>query len=224
MERQYKGFLINLEGPEGSGKTTHIRPLVDHLRGLGCTIYPTREPGGTSIGEQIRSIIHSYNNSEMHPRTETLLYQSARAQIVEQVLIPKLTNGEIILLDRFYDSTLAYQGYGHQQDIGEIKQLINYATGGLTPDMTVLMDVDVEIGLSRKKDAGEMNRMDSLPIEFYQRVRQGYLELSKADPKRWLIVDANKSREEVYRELERVIDNRLIINGLIEGNRFRIER
>jgi len=224
MQRPYKGYLINLEGGEGCGKTTQIPLLVEHLRGLGCTVFPTREPGGTSIGEQIREVIHSLKNTEIHPRTETLLYQASRAQMVEEVIRPRLATGEIVLLDRFFDSTRAYQGYGHQQDIGQIQGLIDYATGGLIPDLTVLMDIDVEIGLSRRRGGKEWNRMDSLSVDFYQRVREGYLGMAKADPNRWVIVDASQSIEKVYRDLERVVDDKLLFNGLIEGNRFRVER
>ncbi|MEJ5224060.1 MAG: dTMP kinase, partial [Anaerolineales bacterium] len=140
-------MFITLEGPEGSGKTSHIPPLVAMLRERGYRVFPTREPGGTSIGEQIRAVIHDLKNAEMHPRTETLLYQAARAQIVEEVIRPRLAAGEIVLSDRYADSTLAYQGYGHQQDIEQVRALIRYATGGLIPHLTILLDLDVEVGL-----------------------------------------------------------------------------
>src|SRR5512143_1905879 len=128
-------MFITLEGPEGSGKTSHLPALVQHLTEKGYAVFPTREPGGTSIGEQIRHIIHDLKNAEMHPRTETLLYQAARAQIVEQLLRPKLTEGWIVLCDRYADSTMAYQGYGHQQNLDEVRTLVHYATGGLVPDL-----------------------------------------------------------------------------------------
>ena len=146
-------MFITLEGPEGSGKTSHIPYLVEYLREKGYTVFPTREPGGTSIGEQIREVIHDLKNAEMHPRTETLLYQAARAQIVEEVIRPRLKAGEIVLSDRYADSTIAYQGYGHQQDIEQVRALINYATGGLVPDLTILLDLDVEVGLKRKQES-----------------------------------------------------------------------
>ena len=136
-------MFITLEGPEGSGKTSHIPHLVEYLRSQGRVVFPTREPGGTSIGEQIREVIHDLKNVEMHPRTETLLYQAARAQIVEQVIKPRLAAGEIVLSDRYYDSTIAYQGYGHQQNLEQVRQLVAYATGGLTPHLTILLDLDV---------------------------------------------------------------------------------
>ena len=151
-------MFITLEGPEGSGKTSHIPHLVEYLRGKGHVVFPTREPGGTSISEQIREVIHDLKNVEMHPRTETLLYQAARAQIVEQVIKPRLQAGEIVISDRYYDSTIAYQGYGHQQDLEQVRALVKYATGGLTPDLTVLLDVDVE-GAITKKEKGQ--RMES---------------------------------------------------------------
>ncbi|KAA0261673.1 MAG: dTMP kinase [Chloroflexi bacterium] len=203
-------MFITLEGPEGSGKTSHIPHLVEFLREKGCTVFPTREPGGTSISEQIRDILHDMKNAEMHPRTETLLYQAARAQIVEQVIKPRLTDGEIVISDRYYDSTIAYQGYGHQQNLDDIRALVKYATGGLTPDLTILLDLDVEVGLKRKtQNAAEWNRLDAYTVEFHRRVRAGYLEMVKAEPKRWVIVDAGQAWESVQAELRKVIIRRL---------------
>jgi dTMP kinase len=202
-------MFITLEGPEGSGKTSHIPYLVEYLREKGFTIFPTREPGGTSIGEQIRDVLHSLKNTEMHPRTETLLYQAARAQFVEQVVRPRLTVGEIVLSDRYADSTLAYQGYGHQQDMEQVRALVRYATGGLVPDLTILLDVDVEVGLKRKKKADEWNRMDAYTVEFHQRVRNGYLEMVKQEPSRWVVVDASQGWNEVQQDLRKVFLERL---------------
>lgn len=202
-------MFITLEGPEGSGKTSHIPYLVEYLREKGYTVFPTREPGGTSIGEQIREVIHDLKNVEMHPRTETLLYQAARAQIVEQVIKPRLDDGEIVISDRYYDSTIAYQGYGHQQDLEQIRALVKYATGGLVPDLTVLLDVDVEEGLRRKKKDNEWNRLDAYTVEFHRRVHAGYLEMVKAEPDRWIVVDANRKWDEVQEELRKAIVSRL---------------
>jgi dTMP kinase len=202
-------MFITLEGPEGSGKTSHIPYLVEFLREKGYAVFPTREPGGTSIGEQIREVLHSLKNTEMHPRTETLLYQAARAQFVEQVVRPRLALGEIILSDRYADSTLAYQGYGHQQDLEQVRVLIRYATGGLVPDLTVLLDVDVEIGLKRKKKADEWNRLDAYTVEFHQRVRAGYLEMARQEPARWVVVDASQGWDEVQENLRKVFLERV---------------
>ncbi|MBT3315613.1 MAG: dTMP kinase, partial [Anaerolineae bacterium] len=162
-------MFITLEGPEGSGKTSHIPHLVEFLREKGYNVFPTREPGGTSIGEQVREVLHDLKNTEMHPRTETLLYQAARAQFVEEVIRLRLEAGEIVISDRYADSTLAYQGFGHEQNLDEVRALISYATGGLKPDMTILLDLDVEIGLARKTNGDEWNRLDAYTMEFHQR-------------------------------------------------------
>jgi len=202
-------MFITLEGPEGSGKTSHIPALVEYLRDKGYSVFPTREPGGTSIGEQIREVIHDLKNEEMHPRTETLLYQAARAQIVEQVFKPRLEASEIVISDRYYDSTIAYQGYGHQQDLEQVRALVKYATAGLVPNLTILLDVDVEEGLRRKKKDNEWNRLDAYTLEFHQRVHAGYAEMVKQEPNRWVVVDANRSWEEVQEELRMVTLGRL---------------
>ena len=202
-------MFITLEGPEGSGKTSHIPHLVEYFREQGHVVFPTREPGGTSIGEQIREILHSLKNTEMHPRTETLLYQASRAQFVEQVIKPRRAMGEIVLSDRYADSTIAYQGYGHQQDLEQVRALVHYATGGLLPDLTVLLDVNVEIGLKRKQKADEWNRLDAYTVEFHRRVRAGYLEMVRQEPSRWRVVDAGRAWKSVQEELRNVISSRL---------------
>ncbi len=202
-------MFITLEGPEGSGKTSHIKPLAKWLEGRGYRVHTAREPGGTPISEQIRAILHDLNNTEMHPHTETLLYQAARAQIVEQVFRPKLAEGYIVLCDRYADSTLAYQGYGHQQDLEQVRALVNYATGGLVPDLKFLLDVDVEVGLRRKDNTGEWNRLEAYTLEFHQRVRAGYLELVKKEPGSWVVVDAGQSQESIQEVLRKEISDRL---------------
>jgi dTMP kinase len=198
-------MFITLEGPEGSGKTSHIPHLVEFLREKGYTVFPTREPGGTSIGEQIREVIHDLKNAEMHPHTETLLYQAARAQIVEQVIRPRLAVGEIVLSDRYADSTIAYQGYGHQQDLEQVRGLIRYATGGLVPDLTILLDLDVEVGLKRKTNQDEWNRLDAYTVDFHRRVRAGYLEMLKQEPTRWAMVDAGQPWKKVQDDLRAIL-------------------
>ena len=202
-------MFITLEGPEGSGKTSHLPPLVEYLLENGYNVFPTREPGGTVIGEQIREVIHDLQNVEMHPRTETLLYQAARAQIVEQVIRPRLEAGEVVLSDRYADSTVAYQGYGHQQDLEQVRSLVQYATGGLTPDLTVLLDVDVEVGLKRKQAENEWNRLDAYTLEFHRRVRTGYRELARREPDRWIVIDAGREWQQVQNDLRMVIVRRL---------------
>ena len=206
-------MFITLEGPEGSGKTSHIPHLVEFLREKGHTVFPTREPGGTSIGEQIREVLHSLKNPEMNPRTETLLYQAARAQFVEQIVKPHLAGGEIVLSDRYADSTIAYQGYGHQQDLDQVRSLVKYATGGLVPDLTILLDLDVEVGLERgsqrRAKGGEWNRLDAYQLDFHRRVRAGYLEMVKQEPGRWVVVDAGRNWEKIQEEMREIIFTRL---------------
>ena len=224
MSRPYSGYFITLEGPEGSGKTSHLVNLVDYFRKLGLEIFSTREPGGTTIGEQIRTVIHDLRNTDMHPRTETLLYQAARAQFVEQVAKPALEAGKIVISDRFFDSTLAYQGYGHRQDLNVLRSLITYATAGLIPDLTILLDVDIETGLNRKTGQGEWNRLDAYDLEFHRRMSGGYLEIAVADAGRWVVVDARQTKNEVFNDLVKTIEGRLTLAGFIERSRFGPER
>ena len=147
---------------------------------------------------------------ELFPHTETLLFQASRAQIVEQVFRPKLSEGWIVLCDRYADSTLAYQGYGHRQALDEVRALVLYATGGLVPDLTLLLDVDAETGLRRRQTGGgEWNRLDAYDLEFHCRVRAGYLELAKQEPGRWVVVDARQPWEQVQQDLRTAFLHRL---------------
>jgi dTMP kinase len=205
-------MFITLEGPEGSGKTTQLPMLADYLRQHGFDVLTTREPGGTSISEQIRTVLHNLENKEMNPRTEILLFQASRAQLVEQVIRPHLIVGGVVLSDRYADSTLAYQGYGHQIDIESLRVLVTFATGGLKPDLTILLDLDVQIGLRRKEMKGEWNRLDAYDLDFHQRVRQGYLQLVRAEPERWEVVDASQSPMKVQDELRRLVAVRLHVS------------
>ncbi len=163
----------------------------------------TREPGGTTIGNAVRAILLNPAHIEMSTRAETLLFNAARAQIVDQVIRPALDASQWVLCDRYADSTLAYQGYGHGQPLAPLRLLGEYATGGLTPDLTIYLDIDVRTGLQRKR-AGEMeewNRMEEKTLAFHQAVRDGYLALAAADPARWLVVDAAQSIEAVHAQL-----------------------
>lgn len=202
--------FITFEGPEGSGKSTQIALLADHLRGLGYDVLTTREPGGTSVGDQIRGVLHDIGNSEMEPTAEVLLYSASRAQLVEQVIRPALAAGKVVLVDRFADSTLAYQGYGRGLDLDQLHALTAIATGGLQPDMTILLDLDVAVGLGRRRDQGEeMNRLDLEDVAFHRRVRDGYHHLVAQDSGRWVVVDAARSVEEVQAELRTLVVARL---------------
>lgn len=202
-------MFITLEGPEGSGKTSHLPDLADFLREDGWNVLTTREPGGTAIGDQVRQVLMRNDNTAMNPRAETLLFLAARAQLVNEVIRPALAAGTVVISDRYGDSTLAYQGYGHGNDLDTIRQMLAFATGGLVPDLTVLLDVDPAVGLRRKKSVGEWNRMDAYQLEFHQRVRAGYLELARQEPRRWVVLDAGLPREMVQSALRQVILARL---------------
>lgn len=202
-------MFITLEGVDGSGKTSHIPHLVEYLRGLNYKVYPAREPGGTRIGERIRSIVLDLRNAEMDHRTETLLFLAARAQFVEEVIKPHLREGEIVISDRFADSTIAYQGYGHQQSLEVINALVRYAKNGLEPDLTLLLDLDAEIGLKRKTVTDDWNRVDAYPPDFHRRVRDGYLELAKSDPYRWVVINADQDWGTVQNTLRHEIRRRI---------------
>lgn len=203
-------MFITFEGPEGSGKTSQIPALADYLRAAGYEVVVTREPGGTPVSDQIRDVLMSLENVAIVPRTEILLFLAARAQHVEDLIRPSLAAGKIVLCDRFGDSTLAYQGFGHQTDITILRQLLNFATGGLTPDLTLLLDVPVREGFERKWDnASEWNRLDAYAEAFHERVRQGYLSLAKEEPDRWVIIDASQSKSEVQQAMRAAIIARL---------------
>ncbi len=202
-------MFITLEGPEGSGKTSQLPILADYLRAEGFTVLTTREPGGTFIGNQIRAVLTNMENTAMQPRTETLLFLAARAQLVEEVIRPALARNEIVLSDRYADSTLAYQGYGHGVDLTTLRALLAFATGGLRPDLTLLLDVESAAGLRRKTSSGEWNRLDAYTLAFHQRVRQGYLQLAADEPERWQIVDASQSADVVQSIIRQVILARL---------------
>jgi dTMP kinase len=211
MTQVNPGKFVTLEGPEGSGKTRQIVALADFLRQLGYTVLATREPGGTLIGDQIRAVLSDLKNTEMRPRTEILLFQASRAQIVEQVIRPHLAQGDLVLCDRYADSTLAYQGYGHGVDREVLRTLIDFATGGLRPDLTLLLDLDVEEGLRRKTHGGEWNRLDAYALDFHRRVRAGYLEMAQCEPQRWAIIDAGLPPEQVQTALQQTVLARLAV-------------
>lgn len=194
------GRFITFEGPEGSGKTTQIRLLAAALKERGWRVLATREPGGSNIGNAVRSILLDSANTEMSPRAEALLFNAARAQLVDEVIRPALDQGFIVLCDRYADSTLAYQGYGHGQVLEPLRRLGDYATGGLAPDLTIFLDIDPQEGLQRKEDGAieEWNRMEDQALAFHQAARNGYLELARKTPQRWLVVDANQETTAVH--------------------------
>lgn len=202
-------MLITLEGSEGCGKTVQAAALVAVLRQEGFNVLATREPGGTPVGDRIRSILLDRKHGEMERSTEVLLFQASRSQLVRQVIRPHLEAGGIVVCDRYADSSLAYQGYGYGLDLAQIRNLIHFATDGLTPDLSIFLDVDVEEGLQRRKSGEQINRLDTYQVEFYQRVRQGYLELIAQEPQRWVTVDAGRPLEIVGSQVQHLVLERL---------------
>jgi dTMP kinase len=200
-----RGMFITFEGPDGSGKTGQMDILANEFIKQGYPILRTREPGGTFIGDQIRATLLDLKNTSMVDRTEALLYQAARAQLVDEKIKPHLAEGGIVLCDRYADSTLAYQGYGHRNTVESLQGIIHYATGGLIPDLTILLDLAPEVGLERRLADGGLNRLDAYDIEFHHRVRAGYLELMKEKPDRWVIIDANQDFDQVQSEIRDIL-------------------
>ncbi|MEZ4593768.1 MAG: dTMP kinase [Chloroflexota bacterium] len=196
-------MFVTFEGPEGSGKSSQIALLASFLQEQGFLVIKTREPGGTPIGDEIRACVHNVANTAMTPVAEMLLYSASRAQHVGELIRPSLTTGHIVLCDRFADSTIAYQGYGRGLNLEQLHQVTHIATGGLQPDLTFLLDIDVEVGLSRRTGGGlEMNRLDLETVQFHQRVRAGYHTLAKSDPDRWVIVDGERPLPIIQKELQ----------------------
>ncbi len=213
-EEENLSLFITFEGPEGSGKTTQIELLSSYLEEKGYPVLATREPGGTSIGDQIRAILLDPQNTEMLPASEALLFSAARAQIVNQVIRPHLARGGIVLCDRYADSTLAYQGYGHGLELETLHTITALATGGLKPDLTVYLDVDVEDGLRRKLAAhkaghAEWNRLDRQDAAFHRRVRESYLQMAAREPNRWLLIDATQPLEVIQASIRAGVEAKL---------------
>lgn len=196
-----KGLFISFEGIEGTGKTTQARLLAEYLSRSGLVTMLTEEPGGTPIGKRIREILLNVEHKEMHPLTELLLYNASRCQHANEVILPALNEGKVVITDRFSDSTAAYQGYGRGIDINLLDTLDKVATGGLKPDLTFLLDIDVETGLRRNRGANKVDRLELETIDFHNRVRKGYLELSSKDPGRIKIIESSGTIEEIHAKI-----------------------
>lgn len=199
-------MFITFEGCEGSGKSTQIALLCDALKARGLAVVRTREPGGTPIAEQIRTVLHDMRNAGMLPATEILLYSASRAQHVGEIIRPALERGALVISDRYAESTMAYQGYGRGLDLQALQLITRFATGNLQPDLVVYLDLDVEVGLARKRrdleaGRGEWNRMDQQTLAFHSRVRQGYLTMAAEEPQRWLTIDASQSIDAIHRAI-----------------------
>ena len=198
------GKLITLEGSEGAGKTLHAGRLAEALAARGHRARLTREPGGTRLGEQIRSIVlarGSDGGESIDARADALLFNAARAQLVAEVIQPALAAGEIVVSARFADSTLAYQGYGAGLPLDDLRAIASVATGGLMPDLTILLDVSPEVGLGRKADEARNRFEAAFDLDFHRRVRDGFLELAGQEPARWRIVDAGRDADAVFADV-----------------------
>lgn len=208
----YKGFFITIEGPEGAGKTTVMKDVAETLLSEGYEIVSTREPGGIRISERIREVILDNELIEMDARTEALLYAAARRQHLVEKIEPALSEGKIVLCDRFVDASLAYQGHARGLGIDEVLSINEFAIGNLMPDLTLLFDVDPQIGLSRiaQHDNRELNRLDVESLGFHKAVREGYQEVIKRYPNRIHVIDASKSQEEVTKEVLNVLKKTLV--------------
>ncbi len=198
-----KGVFITFEGGEGAGKSTHIRFVASYFRLRGRKALVVREPGSTPIGEQIRKILLNPKNKTMSLEAELFLYLAARAQLVNEVIRPALKKGVVVISDRFEDSTLVYQGYAGRFPIAWLKQIAGAARGQIVPKLTFLLDIDVEKGLKR---SGRKDRMERKPVRFHERIRQGYLTLAKQDPRRFVVIFSEQSKQKVQKRIKAELD------------------
>lgn len=200
-----KGLFITFEGTDGCGKTTQIEMLKDYFEKQGRTVLLTREPGAKGLGTKLREILLNYDG-EVSPVCESFLFLADRAQHVDTIIKPAVARGEIVLCDRHTDSTVAYQGYGRELNIEQIKMLNNIATSGLKPDLTFIFDIDIDT--AQKRVGKNKDRMESAGIEFFKRVRNGYLEIAKQEPERVNVLDGSKSIETIHNELLEILQTK----------------
>lgn len=218
-------MFISIEGPEGAGKTTLASELSRRLTAMGRRVHVTFEPGGTSLGKEIRRIVRfgvvigreDEPPAALDPRAETLLFLAARAQLVADVLLPRLARSEVVICDRYADSTLAYQCHGRGLPLAPVREALRFATGGLWPDLTILLDLDPVMGLQRNRGKAPgvpVDRFEAQDLDFHERVRRGYLALAIEEPRRWLVLDAARPVAEVselaWQEVRRRLDGEII--------------
>jgi dTMP kinase len=192
------GRFITLEGPEGAGKTVVADRLAAELEARGSAVRLTREPGGTALGERLREVLLDSAGDRIGPRADALLFNAARAQLVAEVIAPALDSGQVVVCARYTDSTLAYQGCGAGVSLADLRALADVATGGLEPDLTVLLDVAPEVGLARKAEADRTRFEAGFDLDFHRRVRDGFLELAAAEPERFVVVDSSRPVDAVF--------------------------
>ena len=206
-----KGFLVSLEGPEGAGKTSVLEALIPVLEDRGVEVLTTREPGGVLIGEKIREVILDPSHTEMDPKTELLLYIASRRQHLVEKVLPALAAGKLVIMDRFIDSSVAYQGFGRGLDIEAIDWLNEFATDGLKPDLTLYFDIEVEEGLARiaANSDREINRLDMEGLNLHRKVRQGYLSLLEKEADRIVKIDASLPLDQVIANTQQLLFDRM---------------
>ena len=214
--------FIVFEGPEGGGKTVQTQRLAASLDADGHPVLLTREPGGTGVGEAIRGLLLESDDAAMFAQTEALLMSAARAQHVHEVILPARASGKTVICDRFIDSTFAYQGGGRGLDLEALIAIQHFATGGLQPDLKLLLDLPVEVGLRRRHtDPMSLNRIDLADLAFHQRVRESYIHLARQEPERWVVIDASASPDAVASAIEMAVRERLGLDrGLMPSRRF----
>lgn len=201
-----KGLFITFEGADGCGKTTQLNLLSEYLKKNGREVLITREPGGKGLGEKIREILLNYDG-EVSSNSEAFLFLADRAQNIDKIVKPAVDEGKIVLCDRHTDSTLAYQGYGRGVDLNQLKMLNNLATSGFKPDLTLVFDIDVETSMSRV--GKEKDRMESAGVEFHQKVRDGYLEISKEEPDRVKVINSKDTIENIFEQVKTVYEQKI---------------
>lgn len=203
------GHFITFEGPEGAGKSTQIRRLAGRLQDAGRPHVLTREPGGTDIGTALRGLVLDAR-SQMTAMTEFLIYSASRAQLVQEVMRPALGRGEVVVCDRYVDSSYAYQGHGRGLDLAQLRAVSAAATGGLMPDLTFLLDIDPELGLQRAARVGEPDRIERAGLAFHRRLRQGFLELAAQEAPRFVVLDAAEPEAALSQQIWNVVQARLL--------------
>ncbi|BAK57785.1 MULTISPECIES: dTMP kinase [Lactococcus] len=207
------GILISLEGPDGAGKTTVLQRILPELEKTSYKILSTREPGGVRVAEEIRNIILSTENTEIDSKTELMLFAAARRLHMQTKMLPALAAGEMVIVDRFIDSSVAYQGYGRELGVEPVNWLNEFATDGLKPDLTLYFDIDTDVALERimKNRADEVNRLDLERAEMHRKVRQGYLEIVKQEPERFVTIDASQELDKVVADTLTVIKKKFCL-------------
>lgn len=207
------GILISLEGPDGAGKTTVLQNILPELEKSSYKVLQTREPGGVRVAEEIRNIILSTENTEIDSKTELMLFAAARRLHMQTKMLPALSAGKMVIVDRFIDSSVAYQGYGRELGVEPVNWLNEFATDGLKPDLTLYFDIDTDVALERimKNRADEVNRLDLERAEMHRKVRQGYLEIVKNEPERFVTIDASQELDKVVADTLTVIKKKFCL-------------